>query len=529
MEYNLPRTLTVSHMNLSVLADGRHTVPTSLTITAETATQKVTGVRQVALPPIADSSVAGATATVPITFPALTGRRIRITVSGVRLEYTTNYYSSTPIALPLGIAEVGIPGLSVPPDPATVPGDCQMNLLKIDGHPIGVKITGGTATALSGGTLQVSLCGPNAAGVSLGAGPHILQTSLAHVPSTVDCPRTDSCNGWNINQLVLDSAPGGGAAPATAAGTVPPTTPGPAPVVTVRSQTATTEQASVHGADGPFELVLGQSVNAGWQVVAHPAAGAPPGAHRSPSARSELVDGFGNGWAVTAADLAALGAGRGPATFDVTLTWAPQRQEWAALAVSAAAIVACLVVGFLPERWRRALRLRRRRLAHARSGDDDGAAIPVASGPAGDADLPDGVQAVVLEGHPEPELGLPTTPEGRQPAWWAIPLIAVVGGLVAGAISSPLIGLAAGVAIAAALFVPQVRAVTSVVAVGLLVAAGVTVVLGQAHHPVPESADWPSAYESAAVLVWMAVVFLGADGLMTPPRARAARPREARR
>ena len=49
-----------------------------------------------ALPPIADGRVAGATPPVPLHFPALSGPRIRITVTGVRLEDTTNYYAPSP-------------------------------------------------------------------------------------------------------------------------------------------------------------------------------------------------------------------------------------------------------------------------------------------------------------------------------------------------------------------------------------------------------------------------------------------------
>ena len=47
---------------------------------------------------------------------------------------------------------------------------------------------------------------------------------------------------------------------------------------------------------------------------------------------------------------------------------------------------------------------------------------------------------------------------------------------------------------------------------------------GQAFHPVPESSNWPGAYHSAGVLVWMAVVFLGADAVVEAVPARVAAP-----
>jgi len=535
LEYNLPATLTFDHMDLQVVADGRHSVPTSLTITTENATQQVTGTRRVSLPPIADSRVAGATTTVPLSFPALTGRRIRITVSGVRLEYTTNYYAQSPIALPLGIATVGIPGLQVPPDPATVPGECQSNLISIDGRPVSVRIVGSTATALSNGTLSVEPCGADASGITLAAGPHILQTAVADTPSTVDCMATASCNGWNVDQLTLDSAPGGGPEAQPPGGPLPAPTPGPAPRVTTGAQTATTEQATVHGATGPFELVLGQSVNAGWQAVARPGPGAPGGSHAVDLGRPELIDSFANGWPVTSAQLAAVGAtgAGGTGSFDVSLTWLPQQRVWVALAVSAVTVAVCVVLGFLPERWRRVLR--RRRALRRRRGTEGARHAPRHHVPSQDVVEPtrgstgrppdDGSRTAAETG---PVLGLPFATTGRRPAWWAVLVVAGVAGAVAGAISAPLIGVAAGVAVAGALIVPQVRVVTSVVAVGLLVAAGVSVVHSQAFSPLPEGSNWAGAHESAAVLVWMAVVFLWADAVAEAARRVAARRRATR-
>jgi hypothetical protein len=46
------------------------------------------------------------------------------------------------------------------------------------------------------------------------------------------------------------------------------------------------------------------------------------------------------------------------------------------------------------------------------------------------------------------------------------------------------------------------------------VAAGRTVLIGQALHPIVESSNWPSTYEDAGTLAWMAVAFLGADAVV---------------
>ncbi|HVX21640.1 MAG TPA: alpha-(1-_3)-arabinofuranosyltransferase family protein [Acidimicrobiales bacterium] len=579
LQYNLARPLTFDHMDLQVVADGRHSVPTQITVTATTAAQLHPTSYTRTLPAITDSATPGATTTVPVTFPALTGQRITVTVTRARLEKTTNYYAQSPLALPLGIAELGIPGLDVPAFPATVPGTCQSNLLSIDGHPVTVQVVGSTAAALANGELAVEPCGADASGIVLSAGPHVVQTQVAHQAAsttptakdqtTVHCQADADCSGWNIDQLTLDSAAGGGPEPRTTArdgvatgsttpGAVGPSTPpaavappatGPVPTVTVADQDPTAEQARVSGVTAPFELVLGQSDNAGWQAVAHPAAGAPAGAHDVDLGAPQLVDGFANGWPVTQADLAALGVADRSGTasaattgggggFTVTLTWTPQRTVWVALGISGVALLFCLLVAVLPARWRRVLTPRRRRKRRP-GGDHSGgaeaagtaatAAVGMAPETAAETDM--AATPPTAAGQPDgPRLGLPFAVRGRRPPWWAVAIVAVVTGAVAAAISAPLIGLAAGVAVAVGLLVPQVRAVTAVVAVGLLVAAAASVVADQALHPLPESSNWASAYDSQAVLVWMAVVFLGADAVIDTARTMARRrPRGRRR
>ena len=125
LQYVLPRPITFDHLDLQIAADSQHSVPTVLTIAADGKSDTVT------LPTVADSPVAGSVVDVPVSFPTLTGQSIRITVDDVRIENTPNYYSQTPIAMPIGIAEVGIPGLHAAPLPATIPSSCRDDLLTI--------------------------------------------------------------------------------------------------------------------------------------------------------------------------------------------------------------------------------------------------------------------------------------------------------------------------------------------------------------------------------------------------------------
>ncbi len=341
LTYDLAKPQALSGLAMQVIADGRHSVPTAMTITSGSQ------VRQVAVPAIADGTVPGAVTTVPVSFPPLTGSHFIITFTAVRPEYAANYYSAGPLALPLGIAEIGFPGAHTATTPADLPGNCVPNLLTVDGRPVDVAVVGSAQHALQNGEAQLVPCGPDAKGITLGAGPHIVQTTAGHNPPCASTPAT--CTGWNIDQLALDSAAGGGAGPAvfpTSAGTpqLAATQPGPSASVNATSSHVDTHAGSVAGATQSFELVLGQSLNKGWQAVAQPGPGAAPGSHSVDLGPPHLVDGFANGWHVSEADLHRLG---GP-DFTVEVSWTPQQEVWAALGLSAATLALCLVLGFLP-------------------------------------------------------------------------------------------------------------------------------------------------------------------------------------
>jgi hypothetical protein len=493
LQYVLGRPITLTHLDLSVVADGRHSVPTSVTVTSGSTSESIP------LPPIADGRVPGSVTTVHLDVPSVTGQNFRLSFPTIRAETTSNFYAPSDLEAPIAIAEVGLPGLATGPPPASVSTGCQSDLVKIDGQPVPIQISGPSSTALNGGELAVRPCGPAAAGVALGAGTHLLQTSLGHL------------TGWQLDQLVLDSAPGGG--PAAAPGsvtTMAATVPGPAPRVSVTGQTPTVLDAQVRGATRPFELVLGQSQNAGWDAVASPAPGAARGSHPVDLGRPQLVDGFANGWPVSAAQLAALGA-TGTGSFTVVMRWTPQTALWIALAVSGVGIVLCLVLVAVPPgrlAWRR-----RRRAAEAGAVAETN----------GHAEFRGPLTGVT------PSLGSPLTSEGRRPRWWAVVVAAVVTGGVAAALTAPLVGAAIALATAAGLVLRRARAVTSLVAVGLVVACGAVVVHGQATHPAPAGSTWPDAWESAATLAWMGVVFLGADAVVETGRGLAARRRPRRR
>jgi arabinofuranan 3-O-arabinosyltransferase len=478
LQYVLPRPITFDHLDLQIAADSQHSIPTVLTIAADNRSVTVT------LPTVADSPVAGSVVDVPISFPSLTGQSIRITVDDVRIENTPNYYSQTPIAMPIGIAEVGIPGLHAAPLPAAIPSSCRDDLLTIDGAPVWVSITGSTSAALDRQPLAISLCGPDAGGLALGPGAHTLRSTLGQV------------TGFDIDQLALDSAPGGAAMPLASPTSLAAPPVSPSPGVRVVSQSATTIHLSVTGIttggrQPPVNLILGESNNAGWQatVVGAGTLGDP-----------ELIDGFANGWRL---DPSALGSAVHGGAVSVVLQWRPQSRVNAALIVSLLAIAACLVLAIIPVRRRRRVgRHSRERTA----ADPEPARQPLA----------------VANG---PRLAVPFGSEApRAPVWVALVAGPITGGLAA-AVATPLVGLAAGAATVVVLLVPRLRVILGVAAIAGVGAAGWYTAAHQAATHVPANGSWPLAFATAGQLAWAGVVFLGADGMVEAVLTRRARHR----
>ena len=507
LTYDLKGNHTFSQLNMQVIADGRHSVPTSMTITSGTQ------VRTITLPAIADSTVPGATTTVPVSFAPISGSHFVVTFDTVRAESAGNYYSAGPLALPLGIAEIGFPGVTSAPTPAQLPGTCVGNLLTIDGKPIDVQVVGSTQQALSGSEVQVVPCGPDAGGITLSAGTHVVETAPGHNTTCSSEPQT--CTGWNLDQLSLDSAAGGGVGSSgfpTAQGTpvLAATQPGSAPTVTQTSSHIDTQTARVTGATQPFEFVLGESVNNGWKAVAQPAANAASGAHAVELGRSQLIDSFANGWQVTAADLQALGG----SDFTVTLTWTPQKEVWGALTLSGATLLLCLLLALLPTRPRRWLRARLPRRLRGPAGPD------APKWPAAPFDSP----ALTLPFLRDPAVRLSARP-------LTLLRSLVIGAVTAGVTSLVLpnaIALAVGGVVVVGLLLPWARVIATVGAVGFIVAGALNVIRGQQLHHYAPGSDWAGEFVHAGNLVWIGMALLLADGVITAFGLRTKRLRGGR-
>ena len=506
LQYDLWKPITLSTFPLTIVDDGQHSVPTSMTISSGAES------RTVAIPPVTQGTTPGSVDTVSVSFPPLTGSQIRLTFDTFNKRTTTNYNTTIPLVDPIGIAEVGLPGVHLSPLPLTVPAVCHPNLVSIDGQPESVVIEGTTAAALDLRPLSLVPCGASANGVGLTAGTHLLETAIGHSDLT----------GWNVDQILLDSWPGGSIGPVPVEGAVAATQPGAVPSVVPHLGT-TSASAHVTHVHGPFTMVLGESINTGWHATA--TATGSDGVSRSVDLGPPLLaDGLANSWHVSNHVLAELHLSTLPeqgATLTIELHWKPQSLMVLGFIISGLTLVAVLVLILWPRRRRarsapemelaepatgatRAEIQRQRRRGVSTAVADDHATTGVAAA----------VHAPLSELDDIPQLITPVTPGRVRARWWVALIAAVLSGAVGAAIAGPLAGaLAAGVVLVG-LLLRWLRGLAGIVSLGFFVASVASIVSIQTSSPFGVG-DWPAHFSQAGTLMWVAIVLYGGDAVIT--------------
>lgn len=303
--------VTTDHVDLSVVADARLSTPTALDVVADGA---VIGSAAMAVPPTAAPASQATTMPVTIRFPSTTARDFRIVVRAAATP--PGVPSPAPARVPpVSLTAIRIPGIAAAPAAGNVDPTCRTDILRVDGTPRGIRISGDATDARRG--LHATLCD---AGLSLTRGSH-----------TVVTPR-----GWDsgidVDRLALTS--GRDLRPAGAGRLVP--TP-PRPDVSLRVTNPSPDHVSVDASvnrAGSYWLILGQSHNRGWAASAGGHDLGPP----------MLANGYANAWLVHAAR-----AG----TTHIGLRWTPQRTVWVALVLSGLAALLCLAILVLSSRRRR--------------------------------------------------------------------------------------------------------------------------------------------------------------------------------
>jgi hypothetical protein len=434
--YQLGRPITFDHLDLRVVADGRHSVPTHLRIDADG--QQAASVTVPAVTDLPSAHGADATVKVPIDLPdAVTGSTISVIVDDVREVTTTDWFLNEPVRMPVGIAELGIAGLAAAVPTGAFDSGCRGDLLTVDGQAIGVELSGVMADAKAGRPVTVTPCSPDGT-LALGPGEHVLRTAKG-----ID-------TGIDFDRLVLQSAADGGA-PATI---VPPGAGHAAgPVVQVDHQGRTDADLTITNPTPgtPFWVVLGQSHNDGWTASADgQGLGAP-----------QLVDGYANGWLISTP----------AATVHVHLNWAPQRRVWIALALSALAVVVCLVL------------IVRRPRTHPLTVDDP---------------------------QPEPiRWNTFARARGRdEPSLWLTLIVGVSSGLVAAAVIGVVAGVITAVVAATATRRRRARWWLALGSPGLLAVSALYIVVRQARSRPTAAFEWPAEQSAVHQVGWLAIAFL---------------------
>ncbi|HEY8216294.1 MAG TPA: alpha-(1-_3)-arabinofuranosyltransferase family protein, partial [Acidimicrobiia bacterium] len=301
---DLDAPTTVQGATIRVVVDGRHSVPTRMHVEADGTT-----VATIDLPEIADGSVERATREVPFEFGPVTARRLRFVVDETRVVETVDDRTFDPVALPVGIAEIGATGIPQAPVAGAPDGACRADLLRLDGAPLRVRV--GADGALGGCDEPLGIA----------AGRHSLRSAVG-----LD-------TGIDVDRVVLTSGADGSAASAASFRAAAPRS---GARVRVVDHGATTYDLRVRTDGRPFWLVLGESHSEGWKADV---SGAPTGDRSLGAPR--LVNGYANGWLVDP---------HGAGTIDVRLRWTGQTIVWVAFALSLLAIGACLAVVYLTRR-----------------------------------------------------------------------------------------------------------------------------------------------------------------------------------
>ncbi|MBX3284902.1 MAG: discoidin domain-containing protein [Actinobacteria bacterium] len=452
VDYVAARPVTVDHLDLTVLNDGRHSVPRSLEVAVGEGDDL--DVQTVDLPTIDDQTTENGTTTVTLRLPrTVRGRHVRVTVpdrdGSVRDVETLDWFTGKPLIMPIGLAELGIPGLEAPPMPARIDDTCRDDLLEVDGRGVALSISGTTADLLAGKALTARTCDDD--GVGLPEGSSTLRTARADF------------TGLDVDRLVLRSAAGGDA-DAEQGALVAGSRPGDGrPDVRVDAQGRTSIDATVTDADQPFWIVLGQSYNQGWHASADGEDLGPP----------TLVDGYANGWEVPAG-----------ASVDIHLEWTPQRVVWGAIWASLGFVLVALVLALRPRR--------------AADVADDGW-VPLDARPS----MPRPFQLARLLRY-----------AGPTPSRFAL-VATVAAALVAGfALVSPAAGIGLAVVAGLALRVPRIRPVLVLGGPALFGASALVLLARQAVSSLPTGFDWPTYYDVLQGPAWVAVLLLVLDAVV---------------
>jgi arabinofuranan 3-O-arabinosyltransferase len=316
IEVESPVEVDFDEVGLTLVRDGRHSVPTRIRVQVDDGEPVVAEVIE---PGIGERGERGTVEVLTIPVPPQSGRRVRVTIEAVEEAASKDWFGGSRTVLPVGVAELDVGVVAeVPGADAPLPTGCHDDLLTVDGHPVPLRIDGTVGEALGREPLSLAACDP---ALEVGAGGVLLESA----PGLL--------TGFDVDRLVLGSDPGG--APGRNTLVEGPEPVDPPPDTSGANPSRLTWTAEVDGAEEPYWVVLGQSLSPGFRAVTSDGTDLGP---------PTLVNGYANGWLVDPSEV-------GPDT-TITITWPPQRTVWIALALSAVGVLLCIAfIAWPPRRW----------------------------------------------------------------------------------------------------------------------------------------------------------------------------------
>lgn len=284
-------TVGVATLGISQIVDGRHALITEVAVSID----------------------AGAAVTLAVPAPGPDGRseiplesdlleaiadpsssRLTVEIRGTNGATTPDPTTALPRELPIAVTSFDHPRLAVGALPDRVTTACRDDLLSVNGVGVALQVDGALKTALTGGALNASTCGP--ATTVWNPGTHRLRTAPG------------DATGLDIDRVVLRDPS--------------PTTTAARPVTEIVDRSRTGYSVQVGPCPTGCWLVHGEGFNTGWTASDPSGSLGPP----------QLVDGGFNGWW-----LQPFAAAR-----TVEVRWTPQRTLDLALLASMMVAIGCI-------------------------------------------------------------------------------------------------------------------------------------------------------------------------------------------
>ncbi len=498
IQFNNPKFIKFNQAALTVYDDGQHSLPAEIKISTEQ------GQRLIKLNKKMPFKTKNNLLTYKLKFPTIVGKTIRITFEAVNPVSPKNYYGSVAPVLPLGVNYFNVgyaPGspvsstggtskitltktsseskvnsvlqnalLIAPSLPKYLPNVCRNDLATIDGKPIWLKVIGTVTSAIDGRYLGVVGCGPDASGILLKSGQHIVTTAVG------------SNLGINIDQIVFDSnkATSGVVTDNSSGAFIAPakTLPPPA-TIKVKSFGNTMINVKVDTVGKPVWLVLGENYSTGWQAKVTKASPSGSSSNQGLILRSNpsLIDAYSNGWLITPPP--------GKHVYDISLSFAPQNDINYSLIISFGTLFLCisgaLVLTLI-------YRKKAKRLHLANSFE------PLLTG-----------ESMLFYSN------------SKISAIKSI-IFAVISGLFVGLSIKPLYGLIVGIIAFVFLRLSSMRILVILISVALLVAGVFGIVFGEYIHGYAASGSWPSQFNNQSDLIYLSITLVVLDSLIISVR-----------